>query len=479
MSISQYKAAVAGVLISFLITTGCTKIDTTKLGAGLLPAVDNISTFDTTVNIIAVNFDQLPFCDTLNRADLNALGIISDDPYFGKTKADIFVEFKPASFPVTIADYDAGGLIVDSAVIVLQYVYSYGDTNIIQKAMVYPLEDRFKVDSSYTTCDAFQYKSTLLGEKSYTPARFKDSVTVSGKKVANQLRIPIDNFLAAGWLATASTTLSSDSAFKIFNKGFAIISDQGAGGNAINYFDLSNSNTGISIYYRTTKGDKKDTTILHFPMTITSGEANFVERERGTSEITNHLTQPANGNEEIYIQASPGNYAELKIPALANMSNRVIHRAELIVEQVYSSNTFDNLFTAPQMLYLDTQDTSSLGKYIPVPCDFTQETTQSRFASLGGQAKKIKDANGNTVNQYVFNISRYVQSIVTKKANNAVFRLSAPYYIHNYKMYIDRCNQMIPVFHYGMNNLADGRVKLHGTDGTPSRMRLKIIYSKL
>lgn len=479
MSISQYKTAVTGVLISFLFAIGCTKIDTTELGAGLLPAIDNINTFDTIVIVTAVNFDQLPFCDTLNRTDLNALGTISDDPYFGKTKADIFMEFKPASFPVNVADYDAGGLIVDSAVVVLHYVYSYGDTNVVQKAMVYPLEDRFKVDSSYTTCDAFQYRSTLLGEKSYTPARFKDSIPVSGDNVANQLRIPIDKFLAEGWLANASTTLISDSAFKITNKGFAIISDQGIGGNAINYFDLTNPNTTLSIYYRTIKGDKKDTTVLHFPMTNTSGEANFIERERGTSEITNHLTQPEAGNEEIYIQSSPGNYAELKIPGLNNLSNRVIHRAELIVEEVYSSNTFDNLFTAPRMLYLDTKDTSTVDKYIPIPCDFTPNATQNRFATLGGQAKKIKDANGNTVNQYVFNVSRYVQSIVTRKSNNAVFRLSAPYYIHNYDMYIDRCNQPIPEFHYGMNNLADGRVKLHGTDGTSSRMRLKIVYSKL
>ena len=476
---SQYKTAVAGFLISFLFATGCTKIDTTKLGAGLLPAVDNIYTFDTTVNVIAANFDNIPSCDTLNRADFNALGIISDDPYFGKTNANIYVEFKPATFPVTVVDHDSGGLIVDSAVIVLQYVYSYGDTNTVQKASVYPLTDRFKVDSSYTTCDAFQYQNLLLGEKAYTPARFKDSTDVLGGKVANQLRIPIDKGLAEGWLTNASSILLSDSAFKITNKGFAIISDQLTGGKAINYFNLSSSNTGLSIYYRTTKGDKKDTTVLQFPMTNLSGEANFIERVRGTSEITNHLSQPVAGDEEIYIQASPGNYAELKIPVLSNLSNRVINRAELIVEQVYSSNTFDDLFTAPRMLYLDTKDTSTSGRYIPVPCDFNQDAIQSNFATLGGIAKKVKNADGNMVNQYVFNISRYVQSIVTKHDNNAIFRLSAPYYIHNNSAYSDRCKQIIGPFHYGMNNIADGRIKLHGTDGTPSRVRLHIVYSKL
>ena len=476
---SQYKTAVAGLLISFLFAMGCTKIDTTKLGAGLLPAVDNIYTFDTTINVIATNFDNLPSCDTLNRADLNALGIITDDPYFGKTKADIYVEFKPASFPVTVPAYDAGQLLVDSAIMVLQYAYSYGDTNTIQKASVYPLTDRFKVDTSYTTCDAFQYQNSLLGEKVYTPSRLKDSIPLAGKNVANQLRIPIDKSLATNWLLNASTTLSSDSAFKISNKGFAIVSDQGTGGKAINYFNLSSPNTGLTIYYRTTKGDKKDTTVLQFAMTNTSGEANFIERTRGTSEITNHLTKPAAGDAEIYIQASPGNYAELKIPALANLSNRVINRAELIIEQVYSSNTLDELYKVPQMLYLDTKDTSTSGRYVPVPCDFNQDAIQSNFATLGGKAKMVKDANGNMVHQYVFNISRYVQSIVTKHDNNAVFRLSAPYYIHNNTAYTDRCKQIIAPFHYGMNNIADGRIKLQGTNSTSSRMRLHIVYSKL
>ncbi|MEO6681231.1 MAG: DUF4270 family protein [Ginsengibacter sp.] len=478
MSKSQYKTAVAGVLISFLFATSCTKIDTTKLGADLLPAVDNIHTFDTTVNVIANNFDNLPSCDTLNRTDLNALGIISDDPYFGKTKADIYVEFKPSFFPVKVPEHDAGGLFIDSAVIVMSYLYSYGDTNAIQKAIVYPLQDRFKPDSLYTSCDAFQYQNTVLGEKNYVPARFKDSIVVGKGKTANELRIPINKSLAEQWFANATTVLASDSAFKINNKGFAIISDAVTGGNAINYFDLSNPNTRLAIYFRTTKGEIKDTAVFNFPMTNTSGEANYIQRTRGTSEITNHLTKPVAGDEVIYIQTSPGNHAELKIPALTNLSNRVIHRAELVMEQVYSTTTMDQLYTPPHMLYLEIKDVAA-GTFIPIPCDFSQEAIQSRFAILGGQAKKVVNLNGNTVSRYTFNITRYVQNIVTNKESNSVIRLSAPYYIHNNKMYTDRCIQMIAPFHYGMNNLGDGRVKLHGTDGSTSRMKMRIVYSKL
>ena len=95
------------------------------------------------------------------------------------------------------------------------------------------------------------------------------------------------------------------------------------------------------------------------------------------------------------------------------------------------------------MLYLDTKDTSTNGTYIPVPCDFSMNELQSSFSYLGGGPKQVPDGGGHTVNRYVFNISRYVQSIVTKGSNNAIFRLSALYYIHNKAGYVDRCNQFI------------------------------------
>lgn len=212
-------------------------------------------------------------------------------------------------------------------------------------------------------------------------------------------------------------------------------------------------------------------------MTIYSGEANSVIRHRGTSEITQHLNQPAQGDPEIYIQGSPGTYAEIKIPGLTGMSNRVILRAELIVDQVYSPNTFDNIYDVPFFLYLDTKDTSTNGKYIPIPCDFNSLEVQSNFSTLGGHPKSVLNNLGQSINRYTFNISRYVQTIVTKQNLNATLRLRAPYYINNPSGFVDRCNQVIPVFSYGVNNIADGRIKVNGSNNSPSRMRLRIIYS--
>lgn len=475
---SQYKTAVTGILILFFFGLGCTKIDTTSLGQDLIPAVDNIHTFDTSLNVIAKNFDDFSTCDSVQRGDLHALGIISNDPYFGKTNAAIYVELKPQTYPFTFPDHDANSLFVDSAVLVLQYSYSFGDTNLVQKAQVYQLSNNFKADSSYSTCDVFDHENILLGEKLYVPSRLKDSIHAFKEDAASQLRIPINKSLVEGFINNPAM-LVTDSAFKESFKGFAIIADEATGGQALNYFNLTGTGTRLSIYVRSSKGDVKDTSVINFPMTTFSGEANSIVRIRGNSEITQHLTQPSLGDSIVYIQTSPGSYAQLAIPGLSGLSNRVIHRAELIVEQLYSPNTFDNYFTTPRMLYLDTKDTSSNDTYIPVPCDFSMNELQTGFSYLGGAPKQVNDGMGHTINRYVFNISRYVQSIVTRGSNNDIFRLSAPYYIHNTARYGDRCNQLISPFHSPLNAIADGRVKLNGTNSTSTRMRLHIVYSTL
>lgn len=474
---SQYKIAVTGILISFFFVLGCTKIDTTKLGQDLIPTVDNINTFDTTLNVIATNFDDPNTCDSIVASDLHALGIISNDPLFGKTSANIYLELKPSSFPFTFPDHDTDSLFLDSAVLVLQYSHSFGDTNILQKAQVFQLADNFIYDTVFTTCNVFNYTNILLGEKSYYPKDLKDSLHAFRENANNQLRIPISNSLIQTFINNPAN-LVSDSAFRSFFKGFAIVSDQATGGQALNYFDLTSTNTRLSIYTRSSKANVKDSSIIDFPLTVNSGQANSITRERGNSEITNHLSHPADGDSLIYIQTSPGSYALLRIPGLSGLSNRVINRAELVIQQDYSVSSLDNIFQAPINLYLDTKDTTT-GKYKPVPCDFSQTELTTNFGHLGGTAKKVTDASGNLVNRYTFNISRYVQSIVTQGKSNSILRLSAPYYVVVPTAYIDDCNQGIPAFRFPKNNIAQGRVRLNGTNETPTSIKLRIVYSTL
>lgn len=471
----RYLTAVSGFLISFFIYS-CTKIDTTNLGKDLIPTVDNVHTFDTTIDVIATNVDVANLCDSVRRGDLHVLGYIGNDPYFGSTKASIYLELKPDTWPFTFPEHDADSIFIDSVVIALKYSYTFGDSNAISKVQVYPLVDGFKNDSIYTTCNIFNYTNNLLGEKTFRNANLADSLYSFREPSAGQLRIPIQKSFVQSWV-TDTSILKNDSTFKTVCKGFAIVPDESVGGSALNYFNLSSPETRLSIYVRTSKGNVKDTTIVDFPMTIYSGEANSIIRNRGTSEITQHLGNPPAGNSEIYLQTSPGTYAEIKIPALSGLSNRLIHRAELIIDQVYSNTSMNEIYGVPYFLYMDTKDTSTSGQYIPIPCDFTTQEVQNNFYSFGGHPKLTTNSLGQTINQYTFNLSRYVQTIVTKHDFNAVLRLRAPYYILNPESYTDRCGQFIPFFSYGLNNAGDGRIKVNGSNGTPNRMRMRIIYS--
>ncbi|MEO5501735.1 MAG: DUF4270 family protein, partial [Ginsengibacter sp.] len=380
---------------------------------------------------------------------------------------------------VILPDHDTDSLFLDSAVLVLSYAGSYGDTTVLQKVNAFELSNKFKKDSSYSTCAVLNHNLTQLGQQTFLPQNLNDSAHGFRENYANQLRIPISKTLIQDWLNTASTTFQSDSLFINKFHGFAIVPDETVGGQALNYFALSNPDTRLSIYIRTSKGAVKDTSVLKLTFNQYSNEANSILRTRGMSEITTHLSQPVNGDSLLYIQTSPGAYAELSIPGLSGLSNRVINRAELIVEQQYSSSSFDNYFVPPQMLYLDTKDTAIAGQYIPVPCDFSVNELTTGFSYLGGHPTDVSDGSGHMVKQYIFNLSRYVQNIVTLNSNNAVFRLSAPYYIVNTNLFTDKCGQTVPTFSQPLNNIAVGRVKLNGSNNTPTRIRLRIIYSVL
>ena len=138
----------------------------------------------------------------------------------------------------------------------------------------------------------------------------------------------------------------------------------------------------------------------------------------------------------------------------------------------------DIYLTTPDYLYLDTKDATN-GTYYPIPCDFTISSGQPDFSYFGGAKKIVDDGNSHQVSHYVFNISRYVQSIVTKGANNATLRLSSPYSITNSISIIDRCGNGVAPFNFPLNNIADGGVKLNGTNNTSTRIRLHIVYSTL
>jgi hypothetical protein len=478
-------------LFSISAFISCTKInEPTELGGSLIPPIDNITTFDTTIDVETFN-EVFGDSTRSSRFEQQFLGTISNDPLFGRTTAAMFLELKPDRYPFTFDTVNGAQqtLFIDSVVLVLGYRGTYGDSNALQKVDVFELASStsFKADSAYliSSYQPFQ-PAGLLGSKTFAPKVLDDSLTMLRReRAANQLRIRLDNSFGERLLSYDSVRTSlngayaSDSAFKSKFKGFAVFSDSNfASSNALMGFSLADTNTKLAIYYRTERANnRKDTSVSYFRFIPgLAGSANYVSRNRSGAEITTYLNNGATTPDPmVYLQNFPGTYARVRVPGLANVSNRLVHRAELIVEQVYDPS--DLIFPPPTFIYLDAYDTAAK-KYRTIPFDVSfDQTGQLNTQIFGLVGEKTKDPANNPVSVWRLNISRYVQNVVNGTAKLHEFRLSTPYALTT----LYSGPEILTTF--SINNVyARGRVRVAGGNypANPARrMRLRIIYSKI
>lgn len=468
--------------LSFYLFSSCTKInEATELGADLIPAVDNVNTFDTTITLQAA---YRPFNDT-SRHLINenmALGKISD-PVFGTSTADIYFNLSSGSSGQTYGTYPFGAhkdsvLGIDSVVLSLSYQGAYGDTAnsqlSVQVTEISP-SGTFKDDSVYTFfTPGFATTGSVLGTKTFAVNKLRDSVPVLRKgdttKVANVLRIPLQNSIGQK-LASFDTTngYRNDSLFRSLFRGLAVKTTAATGFGAFAYINAYDANkTRLIVYYRVKRtGGVIDSAASVVFTHARYGQANSIVRSAG-GEYLAGLNNPSSQN--LYVQSSPsGSYVGIKVPGLENFPNKVIHRAELIAYAIPSAA--DNFFTYPNVLFLDHKSPTADSAYlferdVPTSSDGTLD-----YASFGGAISRDKS--------YRFNITRYVQGIVTRKERNDSLRLYAPF---RHDVYEITSRQMLPYpYSNVLSNIAKGRVVLAGP-GHPDQskaLRLRIVYSNL
>jgi Domain of unknown function (DUF4270) len=495
---------VAIIAITFISLIGwnCTKLDTTDIGGDQLPAVDNVHTFDTT---LLINSSQGYFNDSTTAVGIgedHALGSIFNDPIFGRTTASVFMQVKPSFYPYYFGS--SGDTIVgmDSIVLCLKYNGFWGDslTNV-------HLEVREVIDAQFR--DSFQrvnpvyYKpfyvtgGSPLGAADINARRLADTVKyTNGKNYSvNQVRIKITDPIWINRLFARDSTIANssnnafykDSIFKIFYNGLAVVAN--GIGNGLLYVNLADTATKLEIHYRRKKSITGTLDTTYSAFRVNSSYADPVSNAPASSGnyIThNRIGFPANvPNTNVhYLQTGPGTFVNLTVPGLATFPNSIIHRAEVIVEQVPESALYDSVFSAPNFLYLDLKD-SGVNKYKPVYYDLNTSISydpdnlrayyfptggQIDFNYFGGYKRKKTDANG-TYNFYTFNISRYIQHLVTEHRPNYGLRLYAPFNI----VYPQYSSSLISY----SNNIAYGRVKIGSATNTSHPLKLRIIYSKL
>jgi hypothetical protein len=479
--------------ILICIFAACTKIESTDIGAGLIPPVDNINTFDVSLDAITHNLLDTASRVTPLRSDNLVLGHISNDPLFGKTTGIVNLQLHPTFYKYFFNGLQATRQL-DSIVLVLSYKGVWGDTqtNKTQTLRVHELKlgpDTLRSTELYNTRRVFQREPTVLGSAVVDPTKMLvDTAGLKPNKekvLGNQIRIKITDPAFRNRLFTddslAGGAYTSDTNFKKKFAGFAIVPDQSPTSNNLMLVNMSDTNTKLAIYYSYQPASgPRDTTVAYFRFTSAAGFSNQIIRDFTGAEFTNHLSPLA--DTFVYLETRPdAPFAKIRVPELDALSNRIVHRAELVITQVRNTATggMDDYFSPP-LLFLAPYSNDSLRRFM-LPggdLDFSIQGVNN-YQDFGGFPFK-RTINGTPTVTYVFNLTRYVQNIATRKNRNYDFVLWAPF--DDYVYATESFSAQVPISGGGVvNPLALGRVRVAGgSHSNPQyRMRLRIIYTRI
>jgi Domain of unknown function (DUF4270) len=475
------------IFLAILISS-CTKLERTTLGGDLLPGSDRLITDTLILPVVTTNYLEVD-STIIGKTDQHLLGYIND-PMFGTTTASLYLQLLPSLYPFAYP-VSKDSLFLDSCVLSLAFTGAYGDTSAVSNVSVYKITDpTFKANKVYRITEAPNFSTgDFLGSASVTVRDIRRPYRAAYKpdSVFNQLRIRLSD--AFGRLLLDQNNVNgafqNDTTFKNFLNGFAIVADSVTSGNVINYFQLTGETTRLNLYYRLrNKEGKDDTTVARFTFvndTVRSANANKIHRNYAGSTAQPVLNAGVPSS-LVYVQTTPGTAVRVSVPGLDTLTSRpyIIHRAELVAQQVYQGPlAVENMFVPP---FLHMSTFSASGAVEPIPFDqqyyltntFTlnqQLDTLYKFDNdyTGGFTNFVRDASNNLIAEYRMNMTSYIQNLVNNKTTRRDFKLSAPYIV---QFTAKKASQSY------LNPLAYGRVQLGGGSHPAQKMYVRIYYSK-
>lgn len=494
MNSFRSKAFSFSIIISlFLLLSACTKIVTTTVGNNLPP--DGVNTKDTTLEVFAKNAGDSIISVSLGID--HTMGYMND-PIFGKTTANINAQFKPVIYPV-LFEQPKDKLVYDSMVLVLGYQSYTGDSTLPLSFRVYEIKNDFDFkDSLYSSKFEVPRQQEVTDggvPKTVDIRHLNDSIYPFGEAARGQIRIKLSASFGQKFLNTFDTfgAYKNDSMFNVAFKGLQVAAEQT--GNALIRVNLLDTNSKMALYYHYTDSTGKvDTSVRYFRSgTFNGASSNYIVRNRALPAPIGQYYPPNSDAQDsmIYIQAGPGTYATIKIPGLATLPNMIIHRAELMMEEVPDVLTnSDTLYNAPNLFLLAKSD-STFWFNIPGfdnPVNIYSPTSDAIFSStsgillnyfdFGGIPRDVVDPlTGKTKANYNFTLTRYVQGIVTNHNPIYTLILYAPF---NETI---RISEQSPVYRSisatPLSYPGVGRVRLGGGNNTTYKMKLHIVYTQI
>ncbi len=310
----------------------------TLIGENLQPQNDKFSVnyYDTfPVEVYTGSLDSL-------RTDEMALAVAGEfiDPVFGTTNADFISQVRLSGELVFSEDP-----VIDSLIVFLEVIGSYGDTNSIMEINVHELKKDVYLDSAYYSNlnQEGLYYENIVGSANYNAS---DTL----------IKIYMNDAFAEKIIADTSILVSQDDFLQKF-KGLYFTSDIQAGNGLLTNFNLLSLSTDMVLFFHY---PSSDTLYYNFSISQSSARINIYSHDFSTADPTYSITHLNDNIEDSvsYTQGLAGVYTELKFTALENWRDSLpiaINKAELVVS-LSTDDPFSSEYTPPEYLNIKICD---------------------------------------------------------------------------------------------------------------------------
>ncbi len=392
------------VCISVCCLTACKEEDDI-VGKNIQPDSDNLMLhFVDTATLYAFSLkDDSIKTDEMN---MNLLGYISD-PIFGKTKADIYSQFRLSDNSLDFGD----GAQIDSIVLTLSYDGFFGDTLKPFIIKVFELDEGLDIDKTYYSSSTLAYKSSNLTDAGtyYCNPRPKTIDESDSGQTTPVLRIPLKKSFGTSKFIdkSGSTELTNNDNFLAYFKGLLIQAEAVNEAGSIIYVDMLDAASCLTVYYRNNQKTnlkysfvvnelaERFTSLNHYNYTDANTSLKKQLIDKDYTEI----------EEKLFVQASGGVQTLIHFPFLKSMfegKKVIITKAELVITRL--GDDYTCFYQPPALdLYYKKDESASTSYYLP---DYSIGTDY-----FGGTYNTIG-------NEYRFRITQYIQRLVLGSVEN-------------------------------------------------------------
>lgn len=408
--------------------TSCSK--PSDLGLGLVngnyepPIYTDTVTFNLTTeraDTIMADKNSWSFCGEVN------------DPVFGKTYAETYMSFRLPRVNVDFADCTA-----DSLVLYLPYSTvedkHVGDYTNNQTWEIYRLDEALNSADDYFNHNQLNATTSITesGPITFKPNFYKDFVTLEASDTLGGvgdavtmvplLRVRLSMALAQELLDADPTVYNSTNNFQAFFHGLAV-RPVGSSNTALIALSQQTSYAKMTLYYTDSANFQR---MYDFNSGVNVGTTSSTYLTHDYSSVT-HILDNQPSDTLVYVQGIQGTRIKVSFPNVTYLKNKIINRAELILEVAGTDVDRDQYIHIPTYLDAGYIDDANEYQYISdFPSPFT--SAETALATVYGGFPRFEDNDRvprGRVRRYRINLTNHFQKMISGELPNYILLANA------------------------------------------------------